>query len=468
MGMGEPAHNLDHVLEAIDLLGTEGDLATKNLVFSTVGDRRVFERLPRSAVKPALALSLHTTKADLRAQLLPRAPRIDPDELVALADEYSQLTKYPTQYQWTLLEGVNDGDDELESIAALARRQVRRHELHPVQRSAGLGVSSPDLGARYGDGALPAPPRRAHQAAPLRGAGRRSRLRPATGASAGMTTLRSASAALTAVLAGAAMLATTPIAHADTLTLVNALRKQGCGRSPPAPAVQANRTLDTAARELARSGKLRESVEGAGYSAAKSVSLHIKGPTSDDDIRRRLAANSCASLVDGEFTELGAYRRADETWIVLAKPLPKPPVLEPAAQAARVLELVNAARTEARTCDRQTFAPASALKPSALLASAAAAHARDMAEHAELTHTGSDGSKPADRITRAGYEWRASGENVAAGQRDADAVVAAWLKSPGHCANIMEPNFTEMGVAFVQVPGANPNIYWAQSFATPR
>ena len=119
MGMGEPAHNLDNVLEAIDLLGTEGDLNSKNLVFSTVGDRRVFERLPRERVRPALALSLHTTKADLRAELLPRAPRIDPAELVELATEYEQLTKYPTQYQWTLLEGVNDGDDELEGIARL-------------------------------------------------------------------------------------------------------------------------------------------------------------------------------------------------------------------------------------------------------------------------------------------------------------------------------------------------------------
>jgi 23S rRNA (adenine2503-C2)-methyltransferase len=119
MGMGEPAHNLDNVLEAIDLLGTEGDLNSKNLVFSTVGDRRVFERLPRERVKPALALSLHTTKAELRAELLPRAPRIEPAELVELATEYEQVTKYPTQYQWTLLEGVNDGDDELEGIARL-------------------------------------------------------------------------------------------------------------------------------------------------------------------------------------------------------------------------------------------------------------------------------------------------------------------------------------------------------------
>src|SRR5262245_45231660 len=143
MGMGEPAHNLDNVLEAIELLGTEGDLATKNLVFSTVGDRRVFERLPRGAVKPALALSLHTTKAELRAQLLPRAPRIEPDELVTLADEYSRLTKYPTQYQWTLLEGVNDGDDELESIARLLAGKYAVMNFIPYNEVDGTNFQRP-------------------------------------------------------------------------------------------------------------------------------------------------------------------------------------------------------------------------------------------------------------------------------------------------------------------------------------
>ena len=86
MGMGEPAHNLDNVLEAIQLLGTEGGIGHKNLVFSTVGDPRVFERLPQERVKPALALSLHTTRAELRRELLPRAPQLDPTELVELGE----------------------------------------------------------------------------------------------------------------------------------------------------------------------------------------------------------------------------------------------------------------------------------------------------------------------------------------------------------------------------------------------
>lgn len=119
MGMGEPAHNLDNVLEAIDLLGTLGNIGHKNLVFSTVGDRRVFERLPLGRVKPALALSLHTTRGDLRARLLPKAPAFDPAELVDQAEAYARQTGYPIQYQWTLLAGINDSQEELEGILRL-------------------------------------------------------------------------------------------------------------------------------------------------------------------------------------------------------------------------------------------------------------------------------------------------------------------------------------------------------------
>jgi 23S rRNA (adenine2503-C2)-methyltransferase len=119
MGMGEPAHNLDNVMEAIDLLGTAGNIGHKNLVFSTVGDPRAFERLPQGRVRPALALSLHTTRAELRRRLLPRAPNMTPEELVAAGERYARATGYPIQYQWTLMEGINDGEDEIEGIVRL-------------------------------------------------------------------------------------------------------------------------------------------------------------------------------------------------------------------------------------------------------------------------------------------------------------------------------------------------------------
>ena len=134
MGMGEPAHNLDAVLDAIQLLGTAGGIGHKNLVFSTVGDPRVFERLPMVPVKPALALSLHTTKSALRAELLPRAPRISPDELVEMGEHYARATGYPIQYQWTLMAGVNDGDDEVHGIARLLRGKYAMMNLIPYNR----------------------------------------------------------------------------------------------------------------------------------------------------------------------------------------------------------------------------------------------------------------------------------------------------------------------------------------------
>ena len=143
MGMGEPAHNMDNVLEAIDLLGTAGGIGHKNLVFSTVGDRRVFERLPLGTVKPALALSLHTTKPELRASLLPRAPRIDPAELVELGEAYARKTGYPIQYQWTLLDGINDSDDELEAIARLLAGKYAMMNFIPYNSNEGLGFARP-------------------------------------------------------------------------------------------------------------------------------------------------------------------------------------------------------------------------------------------------------------------------------------------------------------------------------------
>ncbi len=143
MGMGEPAHNLDAVLEAIELLGTAGAIGHKNLVFSTVGDRRVFERLPQGRVKPALALSLHSTKAGLRAELLPRAPRFEPAELVALGEAYARSTGYPIQYQWTLLAGINDGDDEVEGIATLLHGRYALMNLIPYNSVEGLPFDRP-------------------------------------------------------------------------------------------------------------------------------------------------------------------------------------------------------------------------------------------------------------------------------------------------------------------------------------
>ncbi|MEY5097495.1 MAG: rRNA (adenine2503-C2)-methyltransferase [Pseudomonadota bacterium] len=143
MGMGEPSHNLDNVLDAIELMATHGGIGHKNLVFSTVGDRRVFERLPQGRVKPALAVSLHTTDPELRARLLPRAQRINPDELVELAETYARASGYPVQYQWTLLEGINDGDAELERLTRLLAGKYAMMNFIPFNSVEGSGFGRP-------------------------------------------------------------------------------------------------------------------------------------------------------------------------------------------------------------------------------------------------------------------------------------------------------------------------------------
>ena len=143
MGMGEPAHNLDAVLDAIQLLGTGGGIGHKELVFSTVGDARVFERLPLGRVQPALALSLHATDPALRERLLPRAPRIAPAELVERADAYARATGYPVQVQWTLLAGINDTDAELDGLARLLAGRHAVLNLIPYNAVDGLAFERP-------------------------------------------------------------------------------------------------------------------------------------------------------------------------------------------------------------------------------------------------------------------------------------------------------------------------------------
>ncbi|RZJ10612.1 MAG: RNA methyltransferase [Rubrivivax sp.] len=143
MGMGEPSHNLANVLDAITLLGREGGFAHKQLVFSTVGDERAFEALNAAEVKPALALSLHTTDAAKRADLLPRAPRLSPDYLVEAADAYARTSGYPIQYQWTLLHGVNDGPEELDGIVRLLKGRYGLLNMIPFNSAPGLPFARP-------------------------------------------------------------------------------------------------------------------------------------------------------------------------------------------------------------------------------------------------------------------------------------------------------------------------------------
>lgn len=145
MGMGEPAHNLEAVMEAITLLASHGGIAHKQLVFSTVGDLRVFERLASGPVRPALALSLHSAEAAMRAHLLPKAPRIAPDELVDRAAGYAEASGYPLQVQWTLLEGINDRDEDVDALVRLLKGRHAVLNLIPFNEVADSGYRRPGV-----------------------------------------------------------------------------------------------------------------------------------------------------------------------------------------------------------------------------------------------------------------------------------------------------------------------------------
>jgi len=137
-----------------------------------------------------------------------------------------------------------------------------------------------------------------------------------------------------------------------------------------------------------------------------------------------------------------------------------------AAIRARVIELVNQARSKSRRCGSERFASAPPLNVSRKLSDAAADHARDMARKKFFEHQGTDGSQPRDRVRRAGYASRLTGENIAFGPESAEEVVAGWLDSPGHCANIMDPRFADIGIGLAS-GRKRGHIYWVQDFGAP-
>jgi uncharacterized protein YkwD len=134
----------------------------------------------------------------------------------------------------------------------------------------------------------------------------------------------------------------------------------------------------------------------------------------------------------------------------------------------RVLDLVNQARASPRSCGTRRFAAAPPLAWDERLARASLAHATEMARYEFFDHQGRDGSQIGQRARRAGYAWRSIGENIAAGQASAEEVTAGWIASPGHCANLMNPGFSAMGVAYAVNPTSRLGIYWAQAFGAPK
>jgi uncharacterized protein YkwD len=213
---------------------------------------------------------------------------------------------------------------------------------------------------------------------------------------------------------------------------------------------------------------LGAALKESGYLAAQAQEISISGPATPQEAMALLSARYCQSLLSSRFTDIGASRQANSWRIVLARPVLSRNLGDWREAGQTVLRLTNAARAKSASCGSQQFSPAPELRWNAQLAAAALAHSQDMARQNYFRHRASDGSQVGDRATGQGYAWRRIGENIATGQGSAESVMSAWLSSPGHCANLMQAGFTEMGAAFAVNPGSDTTIYWTQVFGTSR
>ena len=257
----------------------------------------------------------------------------------------------------------------------------------------------------------------------------------------------------------------TAAARGNLVDSINSVRADGCGgRRGVTTPLRASGKLDSVARRVSRGEQLKSALSDSSYRALHSASFFMSGANDNATIARTLAQRACGELRNEDVREIGIERSGDKVWVVLAAPFEADELENVPDVNNRILQLANQARSRARRCGSKSFAPVPPLMLEKHLTSAAREHARDMAKHSMLEHTGSDGSTPATRVIRAGYAWRVVGENIASGATTPEEVMEGWLASPGHCENLMSPRFEEMGIAWVVDPKSDSGVYWAQVF----
>lgn len=126
---------------------------------------------------------------------------------------------------------------------------------------------------------------------------------------------------------------------------------------------------------------------------------------------------------------------------------------------AELIQLVNQFRSAGCQCGDTRFGPAPPVTWNNQLEAASLNHSKVMFRKNKLSHIEPNGSTAGERIKQAGYQWKSYGENIAQGFTSEKEVIQGWMKSPGHCRNIMNRNFTEMGVA-------RAGNYWTLEIAT--
>lgn len=260
-------------------------------------------------------------------------------------------------------------------------------------------------------------------------------------------------------------------AAGDLYAVINRLRANegSCVAARGLAPLQPRAALERIARDLSQGLPLQRSVQETGYTTARFSTLNITGnAVAALPPGTLVEQNYCKELQDATMTEVGVYQDRRQIWIVMAAPIVAQTGVPGNGPAMRILELVNEARATPRSCGNSRLNAAQPVRWNNSLAEASRLHAEDMARYSYFSHNGRDGSEPWERIQRAGYRYRSMGENIAAGQRNPEEAVAAWIKSPDHCANLMNPVFTEMGAALAVNSRSALGKYWTQEFGTPR
>ena len=285
----------------------------------------------------------------------------------------------------------------------------------------------------------------------------------------------------------------------DALSAVQVLREGGCGGFvPAAKPLRHDWALDTVAQQWAEGLPLAAAAERSGYPALATSGLHVS--STGEGALELLRRTACRNVTGQDLRAIGIYRRGLDNWIVMtadyrspvappanartapvvaaaslpqsssapAPPATRMPVASGPGLAAQALQLVNDVRTHGVRCGQRTLAPAPPLMLSGTLGGVAFGHAADMAEHDYFEHQDLTGASPADRVRAVGYREKLVGENIAYGPKTLEEVVQGWLDSPGHCENIMDPRFAEMGIAYAAGRTGRHGLYWVQVFAEPQ
>jgi uncharacterized protein YkwD len=277
------------------------------------------------------------------------------------------------------------------------------------------------------------------------------------------------------------------LSEPDWLDLVDDVRRSDCRADRDLVPLRTDANLQRVAASYSTGGSLQQALEAARYMTEDAAALRIDAVRlNDSTVRRQLRERFCARLANPDLAVAAAVQRGNTLWLVIAvpgdagegaampaegpEPAPAPDERSAAAEGIEyeILAQVNEARSRPRRCGSQQYAAVPPLRYSATLADASQAHAMDMARRGYFDHDTPEGVKPAERLGRTGYRWTLTGENIARGDMGADEAMAGWLRSPGHCANIMEPRFSEMGFGIAADGDRKGALYWVQTFAAPR